>query len=219
MLSIVALFITAIVLAVPIREASLEHPASGFPTFPYEQAKDATFQVFWGGEFRGSAFLEKSGYVVTPFHAVDKASGDLSIRTVNGTSVPVSIAKVDKQQDFALLNLIEKLPDVAPLSLADSSTLSIGQPVLLIGSPHGLFPTATAGIVSALNRNGTEAMCPTCTRLIQTDAATGHGSSGGPLLNEEGEVVGMLAHLIVGDSNFNFAVSVEHIRALIDSME
>lgn len=241
-ISIVALCITAIVLAVPVRLTSQanniqtiptggryevapttqgETKASNLPTSPYERARDATFQVYWGGKLQGAAFLEKSGYVVTVFYLIDGASEDLSIRTVHGTTVPVRIAKVNKREEIALLELKEKLPDVEPLSLADSSTLSFGQPVVLIGSPFWIFPTATAGIISGLNKDGAALGkgCPTCTKLVQTDAATGPGSSGGPLVNEGGEVVGMLALMVLQSNAFNFAVSTEHIRALINSME
>lgn len=104
-------------------------------------------------------------------------------------SLPVRLRYVVPEWDIALLEPHEpnEVPDVPPIPLGDSNNLQLGQKVIAIGGPFGLNSTVTTGTVSALNRQVPGGFPP----MIQTDAAINHGSSGGPLLNSSGEVVGV----------------------------
>src|SRR5919204_3090 len=94
---------------------------------------------------------------------------------------------------------------VPPLTLGDSSKVEVGDGVVAIGSPFGLAETVTSGIVSALHRTMTSPNNFTIDNAIQTDAAINHGNSGGPLLDDQGQVVGVAAQ-IESDSGGNDGV-------------
>ena len=148
----------------------------------------------------GSGFIvEKSGYIVTNAHVVEDA-----VRiTVNLDSGEEFIAKVvgtDDQTDIAILkiNVPRDLPFV---TFGDSDKVEVGDWVLALGSPFGLDKTVTAGIISQKQRE-----TPTTSpfqRFIQTDAAINRGNSGGPLVNTEGEVIGVNSQIATSNGESN----------------
>jgi putative serine protease PepD len=105
-----------------------------------------------------------------------------------------------------------------PLTIGDSSTLQVGDNVVAIGSPFGLNESVTSGIVSALHRQITAPNNATIDEAIQTDAALNHGNSGGPLLDDEGRVVGVNAQIESssgGDDGVGFAIPSSLPRSTI----
>ena len=152
---------------------------------------------------KGSGFVvELSGapYIITNHHVIDSAllssgrvhsDAKLEVTFFNGPfpqRVPVQLTYADAARDVALLEpLDEAFPNVEPLYLGDSSQLQVGQKVIAIGSPFGLDTSVTEGIVSALNRR----LPGESQAMVQTDAAINPGSSGGPLLNAAGELIGI----------------------------
>ena len=150
----------------------------------------------------GSGFyVQLSGqpYIITNYHVVRGAQvlpGQEDVIEVTffdnyqpRAHVAVRVKHILPEWDLAVLEPInpERVPAVLPLPLGDSSSLQVGQKVIAIGSPFGLNTSVTTGIVSALNRQLFEGFPP----MIQTDASINRGSSGGPLLNSRGEVVGV----------------------------
>src|SRR5262249_27829197 len=108
-----------------------------------------------------------------------------------------------------------------PLQLGDSSAVQVGDNVVAIGSPFGLSETVTAGIVSALHREMTSPNNFTIDDSIQTDAAINHGNSGGPLLNQQGKVIGMNSQIESdsgGNDGVGFAVPSNTVRSIADKL-
>lgn len=134
----------------------------------------------------GSGFvLWPDGYVLTDQHVVE-ASDHIMVSLSDGRELTAKVVGVDRRTDIALLKVnADHLPAVR---IADDRRLAVGQWVLAIGSPFGFTDSATAGIISALDRNlSAEQYVP----FIQTDVAINPGNSGGPLFNMQGEVVGV----------------------------
>ena len=192
---------------------------SSFEGLPDEQAPDdyRRFREFFGDEApvrqsSGSGFVieyEDEPFLVTNFHVVEAAlkPGSADFREGAAVSVTfpvdadvaagVDVVGVNPSFDLALLQLKDAadLPDTAPLRIADSDDLAVGQKTIAIGNPFGLESTVTSGIVSAIGR-----FVPTIGEvpvpMIQTDAAINPGNSGGPLLDSSGQLIGINTALI-----------------------
>ncbi len=166
----------------------------GFPDWPFELPQRPGKQYRYG---QGSGFVyDSNGHIVTNFHVVAEAE-QVRVVFADGTSLQAEIVGTDPGSDLAVLR-VKGLPESAlPLPLADSDALRVGQTVVAIGNPFGLQGTMTAGIVSALGRSlPSQARTASGDRfnipnVIQTDAAINPGNSGGPLLNLNGEVIGV----------------------------
>ena len=135
----------------------------------------------------GSGFIiDPSGYVATNKHVIADGTSIIVI-TANGERYQASIVGMPAKSDIALLRIDagRKLPSVP---FGDSDKMRVGDTVIAIGSPFGFDNSATAGIISAVNRDIMESPFDD---YFQTDAAINHGNSGGPLFNRQGEVIGM----------------------------
>jgi putative serine protease PepD len=153
----------------------------------------------------GSGFvIDTKGDIVTNEHVVDGASS-ITVNFPDGTHATAKLVGSDASSDLAVIKVDVAAGKLHPLTLANSSDVEVGQGVVAIGSPFGLEGTATSGIVSALNRSIDAPNNFTIGGAIQTDAAINHGNSGGPLLNSDGEVIGVNAQ-IKSDSGDNAGV-------------
>ena len=130
--------------------------------------------------------IDPSGLVVTNKHVVDGAIA-MHVIFANGDRAPARLLAAAAMLDVAVLK-IETDHSLPALKWADSDKLQVGDPVLTIGNPLGLGMSASAGIVSALNRNLQDTPFDS---YIQTDAAINYGNSGGPLIDRDGDAVGM----------------------------
>ncbi|MGI8855134.1 MAG: S1C family serine protease [Thermomicrobiales bacterium] len=147
--------------------------------------------------------FDNQGDILTNNHVVEGAS-TLSVQFADGTQVDATLVGRDPSQDIAVVKIdAAKAPAIA--QLGDSNTVKPGQPVVALGSPETLANTVTAGIVSGLNRQ-----IDTYSGLIQTDAAINPGNSGGPLVNAQGQVIGLntLGLASQGDQGLNFAIPI-----------
>lgn len=145
---------------------------------------------------QGSGFLyDDQGHIVTNNHVVEDGQQFL-VRFAEGLVVEGRVIGRDTGSDLAVLKVDELPPGAAPLSLADSAQVQVGQTAVAIGNPFGLQNTLTVGVVSGLGRSlrgpaGTQGRRFSIPNVIQTDAAINPGNSGGPLLNIRGEVIGV----------------------------
>ncbi|WP_433366811.1 S1C family serine protease [Streptosporangium sp. CA-115845] len=180
----------------------------------------------------GSGFLIKGGYVVTNNHVVAGAdpSGRIQIQFNNRKSTSAVVVGRDPESDLAVVKPAETF-GAPEITLGNSDNVVVGDPVIAIGSPLGLTGTVTSGIVSSLNRpvqageeNNSET---TWLSAVQTDAAINPGNSGGPLVNGNGEVIGVnsaiatLGRSVGGQSGsigLGFAIPVNHARRVAQEL-
>jgi serine protease Do len=146
----------------------------------------------------GSGFLvNPSGIVLTNKHVV-KGARKMVVQMADGRKFPVKQVKTDSEIDLAIL-MIETREPLPAVQLGNSETTEIGDWVLAVGCPLDLEQTVSAGIISAKNRS----FCPNHqAKLLQTDAAINPGSSGGPLVNLYGEVIGITTSIASDDGGY-----------------
>lgn len=178
-----------------------------------------------GGTATGSGFvIDSSGHILTNNHVIEGAS-KISVKL--GASNKTYTAKVvgaDPASDLALIEVNAPAAELHPLTLGHSSAVEVGDPVVAIGNPFGLDRTVTSGIVSALQRQIQAPNGFSIDNVIQTDAAINPGNSGGPLINAEGEVIGINSQIETGGgSNGNvgigFAIPIDTARSEIHQLE
>ncbi len=148
----------------------------------------------------GSGFIvDKSGYIVTNAHVVDEASR-IIVKLESGEEFPATVVGSDVETDIAVLK-IEARRDLPYVKFGDSDKAEVGDWVLALGSPFGLAKTVTAGIISQTRRETPYASA--FQKFIQTDAAINRGNSGGPLVNMDGEVVGVNSQIATSTGDYN----------------
>ena len=175
------------------------------------------------GTATGSGFvLDEEGHILTNAHVV---AGSDEVRVTigeEGDPVDAEVVGADPSTDLALLDADADSSVLEPLPLGESKRLVVGDPVVAIGNPLGLDHSATAGIVSALGRTIDSPNGFSITNAIQTDAPINPGNSGGPLINADGEVVGINSQIATaggqGSIGIGFAVPAETAREVIDDL-
>ena len=146
----------------------------------------------------GSGFIvDNKGFIITNAHVVEDST-KVTIRLQNGEQYIARIVGTDEETDLAVLK-IDAGKDLPTLKFGDSAAIQVGDWVLAIGSPFGLEQTVTAGIISKVQRE-TPVSTP-FQKFIQTDAAINRGNSGGPLVNLNGEVIGINSQIATSDGN------------------
>lgn len=133
---------------------------------------------------------DKRGDILTDEHVVAGASS-VTVNFQDGVSAPAKVLGTDPSTDVAVIKVNVKAAELHPITFANSNGAQVGDPVVAIGSPFGLPETTTAGIVSAVGRSITAPNNYTIPGAIQTDAAINPGNSGGPLLDANGQVLGL----------------------------
>jgi putative serine protease PepD len=170
---------------------------------------------FFGDQFSspaqqalGSGFVvDKAGHIVTNYHVVEGAD-DIKVSFSNRDTVEASVVGTDPSTDLAVLQVDVSAAALTPLPLGNSDEVEVGDEVVAIGNPFGLVRTATAGIVSALQRLITAPNQFTIDHVIQTDAPINHGNSGGPLLNSRGQVIGVNTQIETGTTSASGNVGI-----------
>ena len=181
-------------------------------------------QTFTGdrrGEALGSGFVvDEDGHVVTNYHVVEGADS-IFVNFSSNDRLKASIVGVDPATDVALLKIDAHRRALSPLELGNSDAVQVGDPVIAIGNPFGLDRSVTAGIVSALQRQIESPSGFAIDKVIQTDAAINKGNSGGPLLNEEGQVIGINTQIATGGTGgegnvgIGFAVPINTVKEVV----
>ena len=172
----------------------------------------------------GSGFvLDRRGDILTNAHVVDGAR-KVTVRIGNGDSdIAAQVVGKDLSRDLAVLRVDPSAVALHPLALS-SAPLQVGDPVAAIGNPFGFDRTITTGIVSALQRQISAPNGFTIDHAIQTDAAINPGNSGGPLINGNGQVIGVNSQIATGgngDANvgIGFAIPIDTARQELSTLE
>jgi S1-C subfamily serine protease len=178
-----------------------------------------------GGTATGSGFvIDGEGHILTNNHVIEGAE---KVEVKLGDSeknYEAEVVGTDPGTDIALLKVEAPAKELHPLTLGHSAEAEVGDPVVAIGNPFGLDRTVTSGIVSALQRQIQAPNGFSINHVIQTDAAINPGNSGGPLIDAEGNVIGINSQIATGGGGngnvgIGFAIPIDTVRAEIKQLE
>ena len=168
--------------------------------------------------------VDARGYILTNHHVIDGAT-DISVEFIDGTTLPGKVMGFDRYKDLAVVKVDPGGRSLVAAPLGDSEAVEVGELAIAIGSPFDQSFTVTAGIVSAINREVQEGdSLYTIRGVIQTDASINPGNSGGPLLNANGEVIGINTLIETGGTGLRanvgigFAVPISAAKAILPKM-
>ena len=163
----------------------------------------------------GSGFIiDRAGFIVTNNHVIENAD-QIKVKLADEREFEAELVGRDPNTDLALIR-IKDASDLVALKLGDSDELSVGSWVMAVGSPFGLEQTVTAGIVSA---KGRALGSGPYDDFIQTDASINPGNSGGPLLNMNGEVVGINTAIVANGQGIGFAIPVNLAQDIVRQLQ
>jgi 2-alkenal reductase len=143
--------------------------------------------------------LDTQGHIVTNNHVIADTT-ELLVTLYDGTILPATVVGVDPDSDLAIIKVDAPPESLRPVTWGDSDQVRVGQRAVAIGNPFGFENTLTSGIISGLSRSLPAITGYRIPEIIQTDAAINPGNSGGPLLNSQGEVIGVNSAIV---PNFN----------------
>lgn len=184
---------------------------------------DRFFEEFFGPMQRERSSLGSGviidgakGLIVTNSHVVSRAS-KIMVQLDDKRRYAAKVVGADPEGDLALLSIQTKGP-LPQVRLGNSDQLLIGESVIAIGNPFGLSHTVTTGVVSALHRRVRAARNQWLDDLIQTDASINPGNSGGPLLNADGEVIGINTAIYAKAQGIGFAIPVNRLKRIVSDL-
>ena len=196
--------------ATPAPQPLAAHPDAGLTTEQVVHNALPAVVTVETSEGRGSAFFVAPDRLLTNAHVVGREAG-VRLKGPDGLDLDATVDRVDTDYDLAVLRIRQPKPGQATLTLGSLDQTRPGEQVIAIGSPLGMLQnTVTKGILSGYRQIGP-------TLYVQTDAALNPGNSGGPLLDGRGVVVGINSAVIRGAQGLNFAIAIDHARALLDS--
>ena len=191
------------------------------PTVVNVTSKAVTFDFFYGlvpQEGQGSGFIiDKEGHILTNFHVIADAR-QVEVTLHNRKRYRAKVIGTDRAHDLAVIQIDAQ--SLTPAVLGDSRNLQVGQKVYAIGNPFGLNGTLTTGIVSSI-RSVREPDGMAIDDAIQTDAAINPGNSGGPLMNRNGEVIGintLIASNVGQSAGIGFAIPINTAKAVLNDL-
>ncbi|MFN0197012.1 MAG: trypsin-like peptidase domain-containing protein [Planctomycetaceae bacterium] len=157
--------------------------------------------------------FDERGYIVTNYHVVDGVDS-LRVTLFDGSTYNAEVVSYDRDHDLAVIKISANEP-LTIMPAGTSSDLMLGETVIAVGNAFGYEHTVTSGIVSALGRDVEVTAKQSYKNLIQTDASINPGNSGGPLLNLDGEVVGINVAIRAGAQRIGFAIPIDDARKII----
>ena len=204
-------------------------PGVAFVTSTIVQKSESPFNLFGGesqrqGQATGSGIvISANGTILTNYHVVENAI-KVTVSFEKGKTVNAQIVGKDPSNDLAVLKIPTEGLTLHPLTLGNSSAVTVGDPVYAIGNPFDLQRTLTTGVISALQREITAPNGFAINNVLQTDAPINPGNSGGPLLNTSGEVIGINSQIETGGTGggsvgIGFAVPINTAKSEIAQLE
>ena len=204
-------------------------PGVAFVTSTIVQKSESPFNLFGGesqrqGQATGSGIvISSNGTILTNYHVVENAI-KVTVSFGKGKTVNAQIVGKDPSNDLAVLKIPTEGLTLHPLTLGNSSAVTVGDPVYAIGNPFDLQRTLTTGVISALQREITAPNGFAINNVLQTDAPINPGNSGGPLLNTSGEVIGINSQIETGGTGggsvgIGFAVPINTAKSEIAQLE
>jgi len=184
-------------------------------------AYDFFFRAVPQSGMGSGAIIDTQGHIVTNYHVIRDAEL-LEVTLPNKTKHKAKVVGTDANNDLAVIQIDVPRGGLTPIPLGTSKGLQVGQKVLAIGNPFGLDRTMTTGIISALGRSIQAENGRIIDDIIQTDASINHGNSGGPLLNNQGQIIGINAAIVspndTGNYGIGFAIPVDTVRRITDEI-
>ncbi len=181
---------------------------------------DFFFKAFPSQGSGSGSIIDTKGYILTNYHVVANAQ-KLEVTLGDGSKWPAKLVGSDPDSDLAVIKIEAPKEKLKVIPMGDSKNLKIGQKVLAIGNPFGLQRTLTTGIVSSLGRTIRSDAGTLIEDVIQTDAAINPGNSGGPLLNSEGEIIGINSAILSpsgGNVGIGFAIPVNSAKRVVPEL-
>ena len=181
---------------------------------------DFFFNAFPTQGSGSGSIIDTKGYILTNHHVVADAQ-KLEVTLGDGSKWPAKLVGSDPDNDLAVIKIDVPKEKLKIISMGDSKNLRIGQKVLAIGNPFGLQRTLTTGIISSLGRTIRSEVGTLIEDVIQTDAAINPGNSGGPLLNSDGEIIGINSAILSpsgGSVGIGFAIPVNTAKRVIPEL-
>jgi serine protease Do len=182
----------------------------GFGFSPRERDKEYRQKQRSGGS---GVIVDKEGYVLTNNHVIEGAD-KVKVKLTDGREFTATVKGQDSRTDLAVLHINSK--DLPVAALGDSDQLEVGEWAIAIGSPFGLEHTVTVGVISAKGRSGLGT--GTYEDFLQTDASINPGNSGGPLINIDGEVIGINAMIIQPGTGIGFAIPINMAKQILSDL-
>jgi S1-C subfamily serine protease len=173
------------------------------------------------GGIGSGAIIDKQGYVLTNYHVI-KDAYKVTVRLFNNEEYEGQVVGVDEETDLALIKFDPKDLKLPILTMGNSDNLRVGQKILAIGNPFAFERTLTTGIISGLGRPIRNDKGMIMQNMIQTDAAINPGNSGGPLLNKNGEIIGintMIYSPSGGSVGIGFSVPINVAKRIISDLK
>src|SRR4051794_29633308 len=192
---------------------SSEKKAASTSRWPFSSEETQRPRVSGMGS---GVIIDGRGYILTNHHVVEKVQG-IEVHLTDGTNLPARVIQSDKEMDLAVLKVDAARP-LVPMPIGTSSDLMLGEKVISIGNAFGYESTVSEGIVSQLKRNVTLADDQVYRNLIQVTAAINPGNSGGPLINIDGELIGINVATRSGAQLIGFALPIDDIKRVATEM-
>lgn len=186
---------------------SSEKRAASVARWPFTAEENARPRISGMGT---GVIIDERGYVLTNQHVVDKVQG-IEVLLADGSRYAGQVVQQDPGMDIALLKIEAGRP-LPVITMGSSADLLVGETVITIGNAFGYESTVSQGIVSALNRNVTLSDEQVYRNLIQTDACINPGNSGGPLINIDGELIGINVAVRAGAQGIGFALPIDDVK-------
>jgi S1-C subfamily serine protease len=186
----------------------------------YDQLKDSVVLIQTDVGLGSGFVYDSNGHIITNYHVIED-SDTIQVTFLDGTIASATLIGSDIYSDIAVVKVDSQVTTLHPVVLGFSSDLDVGEPVAAMGNPYGLSDTLTAGIVSAIERNLDATGNYVIIDIIQLDAAINPGNSGGPLVNMQGQVVGVNTAIQSETGSFagiGFAIPSDTVKREIDDL-